>query len=132
MPLFALANAGVPLDASTLGEAGRHRVALAVALGLLIGKPLGITLFSLAAVRFDVAALPRGVNPAALLGAGLLGGIGFTVALFVTTLPFGAEPLAAAAKVGLLVASALSCVLGLAWLTRVLPRAAASAGNAER
>ena len=100
MPVFALANAGVPLDASTFGDPGGMRVALAVALGLLIGKPVGITLFALAAVRLRLAALPSGVGPGALVGAGLLGGIGFTMALFITALAFGESPLAVGGQGG--------------------------------
>jgi NhaA family Na+:H+ antiporter len=123
MPVFALANAGVPLDAATLGDSAGLRVALAVSLGLLIGKPIGITLFALASVRLGLASLPRGADTAALIGVGLLGGIGFTMALFITALAFGEGPLAAAAKVGVLGASVLACVSGLAVLWRVLPRA---------
>jgi NhaA family Na+:H+ antiporter len=125
MPIFALANAGVALDGSRLGEPGSFRVAVAVALGLLIGKPLGITLFAAAAVRLGLASLPRGVGLGAVAGAGLLGGIGFTMALFITALAFGEGPLAAAAKVGVLGASVLACGLGLAVLWRVLPRSTA-------
>jgi NhaA family Na+:H+ antiporter len=121
MPVFALANAGVALDASTLGEATGLRVALAVALGLLLGKPLGIALFALAAVKLRIAVLPAGVGTGALFGAGLLGGIGFTMALFITALAFGETPLASAAKVGVLAASVLACIAGLWLLARVLP-----------
>ena len=121
MPVFALANAGVPLDATTLGDPAGVRVALAVTLGLLIGKPVGITLFALAAVRLRLASLPRGVGAGALFGAGMLGGIGFTMALFITALAFGEGPLASAAKVGVLGASVLACLGGLAVLSRVLP-----------
>jgi NhaA family Na+:H+ antiporter len=123
MPVFALANAGVTLDASTLGAAEGRGVALAVAAGLVLGKPLGITLFALVAVRLGLAALPRGVTPGALLGAGLLGGIGFTMALFITALAFGEGPLTSAAKVGVLGASLVSCAGGLVVLARVLPPA---------
>jgi NhaA family Na+:H+ antiporter len=122
MPIFALANAGVPLDARTLGDPAGLGTALAVALGLLLGKPLGITLFAVAAVRLGLASLPRGVGVGAIAGAGLLGGIGFTMALFITALAFGEGPLASAAKVGVLGASALACACGLAVLWRVLPR----------
>jgi NhaA family Na+:H+ antiporter len=125
MPVFALANAGVPIDGSTLGDPTGLRVALAVALGLLVGKPIGIALFALVAVRLGLAVLPRGVGAGALFGAGLLGGIGFTMALFITALAFGEGPLAAAAKAGVLVASLVACVAGVALLTRVLPRAPA-------
>jgi NhaA family Na+:H+ antiporter len=126
MPVFALANAGVAIDAGTLGDPAGLRVALAVALGLLIGKPIGIALFALVAVRLGLAALPAGVGPGALLGAGLLGGIGFTMALFIAALAFGEGPLASAAKVGILAASVLACAAGLLVLRRVLPEAAGS------
>jgi NhaA family Na+:H+ antiporter len=129
MPVFALANAGVTLDTGTLADPSGMRVGLAVALGLLIGKPVGILLFSLAAVRLGLAALPRGVGAGALLGAGLLGGIGFTMALFITALAFGDSPLASAAKVGVLAGSVLACVLGLLVLARVLRRPAADDGR---
>ena len=123
MPAFALANAGVTLDANAFGDPTGLRVALAVAFGLLVGKPLGIALFALGAARLGLAVLPAGVGPGALFGAGLLGGIGFTMALFITALAFGETPLASAAKVGVLAASVLACVAGLALLARVLPRA---------
>jgi Na+:H+ antiporter, NhaA family len=122
MPVFALANAGVPLDATTLGDPTGMRVALAVAVGLLVGKPVGIALFALAAARLGLARLPDGVGAGALFGVGLLGGIGFTMALFITALAFGEGALASAAKVGVLAASVLACVAGLLVLARVLPR----------
>jgi len=122
MPIFALANAGVALDASTLGDPVGMRVALAVALGLLIGKPVGIALFAIVAVRLGLAALPAGIGLGALVGTGLLGGIGFTMALFITSLAFGEGPLVSAAKIGTLSASVLACVGGLVVLSRVLPR----------
>jgi NhaA family Na+:H+ antiporter len=124
MPIFALANAGVALDGSRLGDPAGLRVALAVALGLLLGKPLGITRFAIAAVRLRLASLPRGVGVGAIAGAGLLGGIGFTMALFITALAFGEGRLASAAKVGVLGASVLACLCGLALLWHVLPRRA--------
>jgi NhaA family Na+:H+ antiporter len=123
MPVFALANAGVSLDASTLSDPTAQRVAFAVALGLFVGKPLGITLFSFLAVRLRVAVLPRGVGWAALAATGLLAGIGFTVALFVTVLAFEAPHPIAGSKVGILVGSLLATVCGLAVLARALPPA---------
>jgi NhaA family Na+:H+ antiporter len=122
MPVFALANAGVTLDAATLGDPAGLRVSIAVALGLLLGKPIGIALFAIVAVRLGLAALPAGVGAGALVGAGLLGGIGFTMALFISALAFGEGALGSAAKVGILAASLLACVAGLAVLSRVLPR----------
>jgi len=123
MPVFALANAGVPLDASTLGASEGGAVAIAVAAGLLLGKPIGITAFALAAVKLGIASLPERVTPGAVLGAGLLGGIGFTMALFITALAFGNGELASAAKVGVLSASLLACLGGIAVLHVALPRA---------
>jgi len=122
MPVFALANAGVPFDVTTLGDPSGLQVALAVALGLLVGKPVGIALFALAAARLGLARLPDGVGASALLGVGLLGGVGFTMALFITALAFEETPFAAAAKVGVLAASVLACVGGVALLARVLPK----------
>jgi NhaA family Na+:H+ antiporter len=129
MPIFALANAGVPLDASTLGEDPGMAVAIAVAAGLLIGKPIGITLFALGAVKLGIASLPPRVTGGAVFGAGLLGGIGFTMALFITALAFGTSGLASAAKVGVLSASLLCCVLGLLVLYRVLPEPPGKSGD---
>jgi NhaA family Na+:H+ antiporter len=121
MPVFALANAGVALDASTLGNPTAERVGVAVALGLLFGKPIGITLFSWASVRLGIAALPRGVGWPALAATGVLAGIGFTVALFVTALAFTDPHATAGSKVGILAGSFLATLAGLAILARALP-----------
>ena len=121
MPLFALANAGVALEASTLRDPMASRVAVAVALGLLVGKPLGITLFSWIAVRIGLAELPRGVNLLAIFATGMLAGIGFTVALFISALAFQDPDFTAGSKIGILVGSTLACVIGLAALARALP-----------
>lgn len=124
MPLFALSNAGVVLEASTLNDPEAQAVAVAVGLGLLFGKPIGVALFSWAAVRSGIAVLPRGVNWAAIFATGALAGIGFTVALFVTALAFDEGSVArAGAKIGILVGSLLATVIGLAILTKALPRA---------
>jgi len=124
MPVFALANAGLVLEADSLGDPVAFRVTLAVALGLLVGKPVGITLFAWLAVRAGFAALPTGVGWGSLLGAGILGGIGFTMALFITSLAFSNEALAAASKLGVIAASVTAAILGIACLARVLPRGA--------
>ena len=114
MPLFALANAGVSLGAAEMRDALASPVTLGVILGLLVGKPLGITGFSWLAVRFGFAALPDGVSWRTLAGAGVLGGIGFTMALFIASLAFGEAALLEAAKFGVLAASAVAGVAG--WL----------------
>ena len=112
MPIFALANAGVTLDASALGAALVSPVTLGAALGLLIGKPLGIAGFSWLAVRSGISALPQGSTWMALAGVAVLGGIGFTMALFIAGLAFPAGTPRAefldAAKLGILVASAVA------------------------
>jgi Na+:H+ antiporter, NhaA family len=111
MPIFALANAGVPITVSGLGEPA----ALAVAAGLLVGKPAGIVLFSFVAVRLGLARLPRNVEWREMVGGGFLAGIGFTMALFIADLALE-EPLLDAAKVGILGGSALAAVIGMALL----------------
>ena len=98
-------------------------VALAVAAGLVLGKPIGIVLFSLAAVRIGLAKLPAGVNVPMLLGAGCLAGIGFTMSLFIAGLAFDSAHLDQA-KVGIIVGSAVSALLGVLLLRRFLPPAA--------
>jgi Na+:H+ antiporter, NhaA family len=120
MPLFALANAGVALGANAIGEALASPVTLGALLGLLVGKPLGITGFSWLAVRAGIAALPAGVTWRALAGAGVLGGIGFTMALFIAGLAFPDSSLLDAAKLGVLTASAIAGVVGWVLLRRAL------------
>jgi NhaA family Na+:H+ antiporter len=116
MPLFALANAGVTLGAA--GEALRGTVAWGVILGLLVGKFAGITGASWAAVRLGLAALPAGVTWRHLRGTALLGGIGFTMSLFIGSLAFSDAAVMEEAKVGILVASTLAGVLGYVLLRR--------------
>jgi NhaA family Na+:H+ antiporter len=111
MPVFALANAGVPIEMRSFGDP----VAIAVAAGLVIGKPLGVVLASWLAVRIGMARLPDGVGWRAIVGAGALAGIGFTMALFVAELALTDAPLQTA-KVGILVGSAVAAVIGTALL----------------
>ncbi len=126
MPLFALANAGVPIEASAIA----HPVAVAVILGLVVGKPLGVVLFSFLAVKAGFARLPEGVSWLALLGGGALAGIGFTMALFISGLALG-EELSQAAKLGILVASGLSAVVGMSLLLFFLPKAEQASDDAR-
>jgi NhaA family Na+:H+ antiporter len=115
MPLFAFANAGVPFELADLGDP----VALAVGGSLLVGKPLGILVFSALAVRLGLANLPTGVGWGALAGGGALAGIGFTMALFIAGLALDG-PVLDAAKVGILAGSALAAVAGMATLVALL------------
>jgi Na+:H+ antiporter, NhaA family len=113
LPLFALANAGVRLTGLTLGDP----VTLGVILGLVIGKPLGITATAAAGLATRRVRLPDGVGWLELIGVGLLAGVGFTVAIFVAGLAFEpGSPQDDAAKVGILVASLLAGVIGSAFL----------------
>jgi NhaA family Na+:H+ antiporter len=119
LPLFALANAGVQLNA----KAFEDMVTIATIIGLVVGKPIGICAASGLAIATGLAARPHGVSWPAIAGASVLCGIGFTMALFIANLAFGAE-LHAAASVGVLAASLLSAVLGLGALTLVLRKPA--------
>ena len=116
IPVFALSNAGIDLLQVAWREALTHHVTLGVIGGLVIGKFVGIGLFSWAAVRCGIARLPSGVRWRHLLGAAWLAGIGFTMSLFISQLAFSAPELAEEAKLGILLGSALSAVIGLVWL----------------
>jgi NhaA family Na+:H+ antiporter len=121
MPLFALSNAGVALEAERLGDS----VAIAVAAGLVIGKPVGILAFCWLAIRLRIATLPEGVSIPMLVGGSCLAGIGFTMALFLNGLAFPAEtygPLNEAGKIGTLMGSMISAVLGASVLVVTLLR----------
>jgi len=118
MPLFALANAGVHIELDEI----TNSIAVAVALGLLFGKPIGIFLFSYLAVRVGLARLPQGVDWKILLGGGSLAGIGFTMSLFVTGLAFGNDPhRLASGKIGTFMGSLLSVLAGTTLLLLFLP-----------
>ncbi len=120
MPVFALANAGVEVKPAAILDP----VALAIMAGLVLGKTVGIVGFSYLAVKLGLANLPRGVTWRMLLAAGVLGGIGFTMSLFIAGLAFPAPPeLQDAAKIGIIAGSAIAAVIGaglLAWSTRNL------------
>jgi Na+:H+ antiporter, NhaA family len=119
MPLFALANAGVALSGEALSGAFASPITLGAIMGLAIGKPLGITGFSWLAVRAGIATLPANVNWRMLAGAGVLGGVGFTMALFIAGLAFADAALLDAAKVGVLTGSAVTGVAGYGLLRSV-------------
>ena len=135
MPLFALANAGVSLGGLAL-QGSAARVSLGVAVGLVVGKPLGILLTTALLLRLRLAALPVGLTVRHLLVLGLVAGVGFTMALFVAQLAFQDAALLGAAKLGVLAGSAAAALLALglgAALLRPEPTAgeAASADEAE-
>lgn len=124
MPLFALANAGVKMELSDF----TNPVATAVLLGLLIGKPAGITVCSWLAVRLGFARLPEGVSWGAIVGSGFLAGIGFTMAIFIASLALEGN-LLDAAKVGIIGGSFLSAIIGLTVLILLLPKSPADLGS---
>ncbi len=126
MPLFALANAGVSLG-SEFVPALTQPVGLGVLVGLVVGKQLGITLFSWLAVKTGLAALPAGLRWSSIYGAAWLGGIGFTMSLFIADLAFDDASLLAYAKVGILSATLLSGCVG--WTLLRLTHAAGAAGE---
>ncbi|MGA7799659.1 MAG: Na+/H+ antiporter NhaA [Gammaproteobacteria bacterium] len=120
MPIFALANAGVALDLGHLGSMFRDPIVLGVAVALVAGKFIGIAGFSWLALRLGIGQLPRGTAFRHLVGIGLLGGIGFTMSIFVSELAFGGSPQhLMAAKTGILAASVIAGTLGYFWLRYV-------------
>jgi NhaA family Na+:H+ antiporter len=113
IPIFALANAGVDLADIDVGAALRNPVTLGVMLGLVIGKPIGITLLAWLSVRAKAAVRPGGTGWLDLHAVSWLGGIGFTMSLFVANLAFGeGSPLLEMAKLGILSASVLAAAMG--------------------
>ncbi len=115
MPVFALANAGVQLGGG-IGDALRSPVALGIVAGLVLGKQLGIALFAWLAVKSGVSELPEGIGWRHVYGAGWLGGIGFTMSLFISDLAFSDGSLVETAKLGILAASLIAGVVGWAIL----------------
>jgi len=122
MPLFAFANAGVKLEEG-LGSLMLNSVPLGLFLGLVLGKQIGITLFSWLAVKSRIASLPSSVTWRDIYGVAWLGGIGFTMSLFIAGLAFGDSPLIGESKVGIYAASLIAGVGGLLilWRRAVLP-----------
>ena len=117
VPLFALANAGVRFAEISVIETATSAIAVGVAAGLTAGKFFGIVGAAYLAVRFGIGRLPKGTTWSHVFGLALLGGIGFTVSLFVTALAFPDDPvLADQAKVGIFIGSFLAGAIGYAWL----------------
>jgi NhaA family Na+:H+ antiporter len=112
MPIFALANAGVAVSVGAI-DAAASSVITAVFLGLVVGKPVGVLLASILALRFRIAVLPVGVTLAHLVVLGLVAGVGFTMSLFIAQLAFIDAGLLAAAKLGVLAASGVAAVFAL-------------------
>jgi NhaA family Na+:H+ antiporter len=112
LPLFAFANAGVPLAGVSVGSL-LAPVPLGIAAGLLLGKLAGVFLTSFVIVRLGVARLPVGASWSSMLGVAALCGVGFTMSLFIGMLAFPTSPeLESQVKVGVLLGSTLSAIVG--------------------
>lgn len=117
LPLFAFANAGVSLQGVTVNGL-TSVLPLGIIAGLLIGKPLGISLFCWLSLRLKLAHLPEGKHFSQIMAVGILCGIGFTMSIFIASLAFGSvDPeLINWAKLGILIGSLLSALIGYSWL----------------
>ncbi len=117
IPIFALFNAGIPLQFADIGETFSHPVMLGVTFGLLFGKFIGITGASWLAIRLGVGQLPKGTRFSQIAAVSVLGGIGFTMSIFIAELGFASEPeYLLMAKMGVLAASILAGLIGFIWL----------------
>jgi NhaA family Na+:H+ antiporter len=132
LPIFALANAGIPVEFAKLGKVLESPIALGVALGLVLGKVVGIAGFSWIAIKLGLGQLPSGTDFRQIIGVGFLGGIGFTMSIFIADLAFinNSEYLLLA-KTGILFASLIAGIIGLSWLYLLSAKPVAKAETAE-
>ncbi len=122
LPIFALANAGVAIGSENLLQTLGNPITLGVAGGLILGKQIGISLFAWLSVKLGIARLPKGVKMRQIYAISWLGGIGFTVSLFITELAFaGNQHLADFAKIGIIGASILAGAVGVGLVYRATP-----------
>ncbi len=129
MPLFALCNTAVHIDGSLLGQLAAAP-SLGIIFGLLFGKPIGIVLSSWLAVRFGLGKMPEHGTWPAMIGVGLLAGIGFTMSFFVSMLAFPAHPeLQDLAKIAILIGSGVAGMAGFIWLSMTLKPAPAATND---
>jgi NhaA family Na+:H+ antiporter len=119
LPVFAFANAGLSLKGMNFASVLAQPLTIGITLGLFVGKPLGVALFSFLAVKTNIAVLPEEVGWSHVLGAGMLGGIGFTMSLFISGLSFDTAELLNYSKLGIIMGSILSFLAGLVFLTYV-------------
>jgi len=117
IPIFALANAGISINFSSIGDTLFQNISLGIISGLILGKVLGIAGTSFIAIKLGIAKLPEGSSMSQLFGVAFLGGIGFTMSIFVADLAFiGDEALIFQAKIGILLASLFAGLFGYTWL----------------
>jgi NhaA family Na+:H+ antiporter len=117
-PIFALANAGIALSPDTISEAASSRITLGVVFGLVVGKLIGVSLFTFLGVRSGISRLPRGASWNHVIGLAAVAGVGFTVSLFITGLAFDNPSFNDDAKLGVFAASVVAAILGSALLMR--------------
>jgi NhaA family Na+:H+ antiporter len=125
LPLFALANTCIAIDNNWLAGIGQTG-SIGVIIGLVIGKPLGIWLFSFIAVGLGLSKIPPDITWGNIFGAGLLGGIGFTMSIFITLLAFDNTDIINNSKIAILIASFISGTIGYLWLKRTLKKVISS------
>ncbi len=111
LPLFALANTAIIVNPD-LGEIISQKFSLGISLGLVIGKPIGIVLLTFLAVNFGICKLPDDLNWKSIIGVGFLGGIGFTMSIFITLLAFDDSELQNGSKITILIASIIAALIG--------------------
>jgi len=117
IPIFSLANAGIPIDWSSIGDIITHPVSVGITAGLVLGKLFGIAGFSWLAIKLGITTLPHGLNFKHIIGVGLMGGIGFTMSIFIAELGFANFPTELLmAKTGILLASLIAGISGFLWL----------------
>ncbi|MBW1963393.1 MAG: Na+/H+ antiporter NhaA, partial [Deltaproteobacteria bacterium] len=109
-------NTGLNFHGVNFSEVAAHTVSLGIFFGLVFGKPLGVMLFSYIAVKSGAASLPKDVKWLHILGSAMLGGIGFTMSLFVADLSFSSFHMLNYAKMAILSASVLSAIIGISFL----------------
>lgn len=121
LPLFAIANTCITIQ-TDWHEGLNHPNTLGIILGLVVGKPLGIILFSFIGVTMGICSLPKSLKWSHILGAGMLGGIGFTMSIFITILAFQDPETIIFSKIAILIASVLAGIFGFVYLKYILTR----------
>ena len=121
LPIFALANTAIIIN-SDWHLALSQNYTMGIALGLIIGKPIGIALFSYLAVKLKICSLPEDINWKAIIGVGFLGGIGFTMSIFITLLAFSDAEHIDNSKIMILISSLVAGIIGLLFLKSVLKK----------
>ncbi len=121
LPVFALANTCIPLGNNLLNGIGQT-YSLGIIAGLLVGKPLGIFLSAFIATSLGLAVLPGELSWKTIFGAGILGGVGFTMSIFISLLAFNDPEIINNSKIAILLASSIAGILGLVWLKFSLKR----------